>query len=267
MNRYQQHLCRYYLPKALRRPCPDRVPRTGDDGKAVNCFSVAFDRDNEPYLWVESFVGSHITCKEWDGESYSQERIVALADLPAKDLSVVHYYGLATVKYTGVTDFVAGLCFKKEYLKIHAYWTISWFDQYFFNKKKLVTRQRMGLVRFLWEQKLNGRDEVDAFHLMGKLYGLKWILHPEGQDQKQKVHAFLDSLADTGELIKTNEGKFRITGYALKSVEEYEEQERRHTDNVKIQRWALALTLAIVLLTATQADLVKVPTFLDLTSP
>lgn len=87
-----------------------------------------------------------------------------------------------------------------------------------------------------------------------------------GMGSKKKVQVFLDSLADTGELRRTQTGGYRITGFALKAIEDYEEQERRHTDNVKIQRWALILTLAIVLFTATQAEIIKIPTLIDLTT-
>lgn len=194
------------------------------------------------------------------------KRRVNLSALDAKSMSVTHYYGLSSVQYSGLIDLVVGRSIKFEYLKIHVYRAITWLDQYFFNKKKLVTKQRMDLVRFLWELKLQGQDEVDAFNLMGQLYSLKWILHPEGHDQKEKVEAFLESLSDTGELEARQNGKYRITGFTLKAIEEHEEQERRHTDNVKIQRWALLLTLVIVVFTAIQAEIIKIPTIMDLST-
>jgi hypothetical protein len=266
MNRVQAHFCQRQLSKALRTRCPNRIPRSGDDGKAVNCFSIRFDQGNNPYLLVEEVEGQQVISKEWNGSSYSIDQRVDLSTLDAKALSVTHYYGLATIKYDGLVDFIIGRTLKIEYLKDHVYRAIYWLDQYFFNNKKLVTKQRIDLVKFLWDLKLQGQDEVDAFDLMGQLYSLKWIHHPEGQHQKQKVKAFLESLSDTGELKPAQNGKYRITGFTLKAIEEYEEQERRHADNVKIQRWALLLTLGIVVFTAIQADILKIPTLLDLTA-
>lgn len=266
MNSFQEYFCQRQLSKALRKRCPSRIPRSGDDGKAVNCFSIRFDQGHKPYLLVEGIEGHQVICKEWDGSSYSIDRRVDLSALDAKALSVTHYYGLASIQYDGLLDLVVGGSLKFEYLKVNVYRAIYRLDQYFFNKKKLVTKQRIDLVKFLWNLKLQGHDEVDDFDLMGQLYSLKWIHHPEGQDQKQKVKAFLESLSDTGELKSAKNGKYRITGFTLKAIEEYEEQERRHADNVKVQRWALLLTLAIVVFTAIQADIVKIPTVLDLTS-
>ncbi|PSF09230.1 hypothetical protein C7H09_08025 [Marinobacter fuscus] len=266
MNRYQQYFCRSQLSKALRKQCPDRIPRSGDDGKSINCFSIRFDQGDKPYLLVEAVEGNQVICREWDGNSYSIDRRVNLSALDSNSLSITHYYGLSSVQYNGLWDVVVGRAIRLQYLKIHVHRTVNWLDQYFFNKKKLVTKQRMDLVKFLWSLKLQGQDEVDAFNLMGQLYSLKWILHPEGQDQKQKVKAFLDSLADTGELEPRQNGKYRISGFTLKAIEEYEEQERRHTDHVKIQRWALFLTLAIVVFTAIQAEIIKIPTLMDLTA-
>tara|TARA_B100000508_G_C11430674_1_gene263203 strand:+ start:64 stop:888 length:825 start_codon:yes stop_codon:yes gene_type:complete len=266
MNWYQNYLLKIYLPKILTKPCPDRISRSGEKGKKVNCISIAFDKNSEPFLLVDDFDGETLNCRRWDGTSYSIHNRVGLHQLDGKDLSVVHYYGLNTVYFSGVYDFIFGYAFKHPYLKIHLYNSFYWLHSYFYKKKKLVTKQRMELVKYLWELKLNGTDTVNAFDLMSKLYSIKWITHPEGHEQKEKVKAFLEALADTGELKKNRDLNYKITGHALRSIEEYEEQERKHNDNVKIQHWALILTLALVLLTATQAELIKVPTIIDLTA-
>lgn len=54
--------------------------------------------------------------------------------------------------------------------------------------------------------------------------------------------------------------------YAVRMIEEYEEQERKHTENVKMQGRMFWLTLTIALLTLVQAGLVKLPPLFDFTS-
>jgi hypothetical protein len=100
---------------------------------------------------------------------------------------------------------------------------------------------------------------------MTDLYTIKWVLHPQGDQQQQKLEFYLDSLVATGELIKNNH-KYVVTGHALRTIEEYEEQERKHTENVKMQWRMFWLTLAILALTLVQAGLVKLPPIIDLTS-
>jgi hypothetical protein len=83
--------------------------------------------------------------------------------------------------------------------------------------------------------------------------------------QHQKVEFYLDSLVDTGELKKINY-EYVLTGNALRAIEEYEEQERKHTESVKIQWRMFWLTLVIALLTFVQAGLVKMPALIDLST-
>ena len=98
---------------------------------------------------------------------------------------------------------------------------------------------------------------------MTGLYSVKWIYHPDKESQRKRLTFHLDSLVDTGELRRVGL-KYELTGEALKAIEIYEEQERKHTENVKIQRRMFWLTLAIVLLTGAQANLYKLPTLIDL---
>jgi hypothetical protein len=136
-------------------------------------------------------------------------------------------------------------------------------DQYFFNKKKLVTKQRIDLLRLLVERRLDGHKAESPVDLMTALYSIKWVLHPERDTQKERVRFYLDSLVSTGELSKLDH-RYELTGKALQAIEVYEEQERKHTESIKAQRAMFWLTMAIALLTAAQADLIKFPTLLDL---
>ena len=52
----------------------------------------------------------------------------------------------------------------------------------------------------------------------------------------------------------------------VEAIEEYEEQERKHTENVKMQRRMFYVAVAVAFLTVAQAGLIKLPTLLDLSS-
>ncbi|MDG3066584.1 hypothetical protein ACFQ4M_03215 [Thauera mechernichensis] len=98
---------------------------------------------------------------------------------------------------------------------------------------------------------------------MTALYTIKWVFHPDRDSQRLKLRFYLRSLVDTGELRELN-GGYEVTGNALRAIEEYEEQERKHTESVKTQRKIMWLTLVIAFLTAVQAGLLKLPTIFDL---
>lgn len=251
------------LRSALSCACPDRVPRSGEAAKRVNCYSVYVDRNTEPYLLVRAVRDEELECLEWSGERFDTPKSIPFSAVLESDLSVTHFFGYSEVQYSGFRDFVLGRLLKFPYAKIHAVRAISSVDQHFFNKRKLVTKQRIELLRFLVAEHLDGRSIRSPIGLMTGLYSARWSMHPERDSQRAKLRFYLDSLVATGELTHQH-GDYEVTGKALHTIEAYEEQERKHTENVKSQRAMIYLTLAVVLLTSAQAGLIKFPTLIDL---
>jgi hypothetical protein len=251
------------LANAVACKCPDLVPRSGEAAARVNCYSVYVDKNSEPYLLVKALAGESLECLEWSGQRFDVPKSVSFADIPTGDVSITHFYGYSEVQYKGLREFVAGRLFRLPYLKIRAVRSIESLDQYFFNKKKLVTKQRIELLRFLVARHLDGKSIKSPFELMTGLYSVKWFLHPERESQHTRLRFYLDSLVSTGELANRN-GDYELTGRALQTIETYEEQERKHTESVKTQRANAWLTAAIVLLTAAQAGIIKFATLVDL---
>lgn len=250
------------LRDVLSRPCASRIPRSGAKGEAVNCFVTAIDKGEEPYLIVQSLEDGQLGCIRWDGSSYSTACNFPISDFKPMDFRITHYYGLSEVRYTGIFDFVVNRAICWPYISIHTVRTLSRFDQYLFNKKKLISKERKGLLKMLVNEALDGRAEHETLGLMTALYSIKWFSHPQGKEAQERLSFYLESLVETGELRKENH-KYVVTGLALSAIEEYEEQERKHTENVKIQRRALWVAIAVAMLTVVQAGLVKLPPFLD----
>ena len=206
-----------------------------------------------------------LSCLEWDGNSFNKPTELALNSIDPNDISITHFYGYREVQYSGILEFAIGRTLFIPYAKFHIVGIIENVDQYFFNKKKLITKQRIDLLRFLVRRRLEGSPVSSAIDLMTGLYSIKWVMHPDSDSQRERLDFYLESLVDTGELRRVNH-EYELTGEALKAIEIYEEQERKHTENVKIQRRMFWLTLAIVLLTGAQAGLYRLPTLLDLSS-
>ena len=252
------------LTRVLSRPCESRIPRSGSKGAAVNCFVTAIDKGDDPYLIVQSLHNGMLGCIEWDGSSYSKAIDLPLSDFRFGDFRITHYYGLSEVTYNGLIDFLVNRATAWPYIKIKAVLAFTHFDQYLFNNKKLIAKERMDLLKVLVNEALDGRIEHEPLDLMTALYSIKWFSHPQGTEARRRLEFYLESLAETGELRKANH-KFTVTGHALRAIDEYEEQERKHTENVKMQWRTFWLALAVAALTAVQAGLVKLPTLIDLT--
>ena len=251
------------LQRALKCPCPQLIPRSGAAGAKVNCFTIYIDKGGEPYLLVQSLSDGMLSCLEWSGSSFDKPLLVPLKEIKSRDFTITHFYGNDEVRYRGLTDFLLGRTFFFPYIKRRVVRAIEATDQFFFNKKKLLTKQRIDLLRFLVQHRLEGNLISSPVDLMTGLYSLKWVRHPDRDPQQKRLRFYLDSLVDTGEL-KREAHLYELTGEALKAIEVYEEQERKHTENVKAQRGMFWLTVAIVFLTGAQAGLYKLPTLLDL---
>lgn len=264
MNSLATYIARVVLSRVLRRACPYTIPRSGAEGEGVNCFVTTLDAGEKPPFVVLHLGGDELQCLAWDGQSYGSERRVPLRNVELSKFQITHFYGLSDVQYSGLLDFILNRVTAWPYIKIHIVRVVNRIDRYFFNKKKLITKQRMDLLKILIQRHLDGQSEFDPISLMTDLYSLRWVEHPDRDSLQHKLEFYLDSMVETGELRKITY-KYQVTGKALHAIEEYEEQERKHTENVKMQRMMLWLTLAIAAFTAVQAGLVKLPPLLDLT--
>ena len=95
------------------------------------------------------------------------------------------------------------------------------------------------LVQTYIDSTHTGIDQID---LMTKLYSIRWIMHPRGREVEKKLELYLDSLVETGELSKIN-SEYVVNGKAIVTIENYEEAERRHIDNIKAQKRMIYLIL------------------------
>ena len=258
-------LALWALRKALERPCGARIPRIGNGADQVDCFVVAIDKDDDAYLVILGIDGNELVCLEHDGNRYAIERKIPVDDFTPRDYRITHFYGADSVIYSGLTDFALNWIFKYPYFKIFLHHRLEGLDQYFFNKRKLVTKQRTDLLKFMAAEAMNGNTEFDSLDLMTKLYTIKWILHPNAESERDKLDFFLSSLVDTGEL-KYQNNKYVLTGLALKAIEDSEQDDQKHVENVKLQRRMLWLTVVIVFLTIVQTGLIKLPTVFNFSS-
>ena len=259
----KKFLYRWLLPRLIANSCESRIPRSGKKGEKVNCYVVAIDHDDSPYFIATAIDGDVLTGLKWNGSSYADSATISISEINSGSLNITHYYGLSEVTYDSIYDVAWNYVTRLIYIKIHIHRYIDTTFQYFFNKKKLVTKKRMELLRFMMDDQLNRtHDGIGSLDLMTKIYSTRLFLHPSRDMQFKKSDLYLDSLVSSGELEKIND-KYVVTGKAISTIEKYEEEERRHTEAVKLQRKMFWLTLIAVLFAIVQSGLIKLPTVFD----
>ncbi len=263
MNQFIDKLYRRLLKFILNRSCSDRVPRSGEAGERINCFSVRIDDAANPYFWARSMEGAILRGKRWDGHSFATDFELNYTDIDPATIQILHYYGLSEVRYRGMHDVARTWFFPVLYLKIHLQRLLSRIQQYVFNMRSLERVERLRILKLLRDRHVDNGHPLSVIDVMTELNSLMWVLHPNRDTEQRKVELHLESLCESGELGKQNH-RYVVTGRTISTIEKFEEDERRHRENTRIQWAMVGLTLMIALLTLVQAGLVKLPMFIDL---
>lgn len=265
MTRFQHRILQRALKIALRRPCPDRIARSGEEGKSQNCYIVSLDKGDDPYFAADGITNDGLSGILYDGKRYNKPHFLSFEELENLNLEIVHYYGLTDIRFKTPKAFLLHRITRIIYLRVQINRFIKALSQALFNRKDLVRIQRIELLRVLVQlYSEEKREHISALQIMMHMYGMKWALHPHGDSKYRKLRLILDSFVKSGELINHGDG-YRVMGKAIVTLDEYEESERRHHQNVNLQRIIVLLTLVIVIFAAIQADIIKLPTLLDLT--
>ena len=229
----------------------------------MNCYVVALDQGDSPYFVATGIDGDVLSGLKYDGNSYAVNATLSISDLERGAFRTTHYYGLSEITYDSIYDFAWQYVTRIIYLKIHIYRHIDKTFQYFFNKQKFVSKKRMDLLRFMMNEQLERtHDGINSLDLMTKIYSMRLFLHPSFDILHKKLDLYLESLVESGELKKVND-EFVVTGNAISTIEKYEEEERRHTEAVKLQRKMFWLTIIAVIFAIVQSGVIKLPTVLD----
>ena len=251
----------------MRNCCEPTIPRSGKEGKNINCFIVAFNREDSKYFVAKSYSNNKLGGLKWNDKKYADKYSIKLENVVDYKLRIIHYYGFDQVIYDSIYDFIWHKLTKYVYLKIHIHKYINSISQHFFRKRMLVTKRRMDLLLFMMKDQLDRtHNGITILDLMTKLYTIKWILHPSANDKQKELELYLQSLEASEDLSIIN-NEYIITGKAISTLEKYEEKERRHTESVRLQRIMVFLTIILALFTIFQSGVIKVPTLIDLTTP
>jgi hypothetical protein len=266
MDLIETFIYRWLLPRLIAKACELSIPRSGKSGEKVNCYVVAIDHGDSPYFIATSIDADVMIGLKWNGSSYAENATISIKEIEKGTLNITHYYGLSEITYDNIYDVAWHYITRFIYLKIHIYRHIDSTYQYFFNKRKFVTKKRMELLRLMMEDQLDRTHAgINSLDLMTKIYSMRLFLHPSWEIQHKKIDLYLDSLVSSGELSNVND-EYVVTGSAIATIEKYEEEERRHTEVVKLQRKMFWLTLVAVAFAVVQSGVIILPTLFDFSS-
>lgn len=238
---FRHHLLMYML----RRSCPDTIPRSGEKGMRVRCFSVYLKgTDDDWLLLVKSMGPSEFQGLLWNGTRFEKSGSISFSDVEPRSIHIERYVGLFTFTYTGVVR-----CILNDWTFINRLPILrEGLAQFLFDRKDLGLTERVETIQALVQASIDDPNfRVTEVSLPALLHGHRWILHRDRKRQQAYARHLLASFEDSGEVKKDQNGAYAITGKALTSLSRYQTEKQRHDQMLAQSRHMKWLTLALIL--------------------
>jgi hypothetical protein len=98
----------------------------------------------------------------------------------------------------------------------------------------------------MYQMTLQDHDyKVSETTLPLEVFGYRWLYHPDSRVLQRHYKLLLESLCLDGDLTEVGY-LYQLAPRALTTLAVHEEEDRRHKDNVKLQRALVFLTLMLI---------------------
>ncbi|MGE3972828.1 MAG: hypothetical protein AB7E78_15910 [Porticoccaceae bacterium] len=258
-------LLAYVLRMTTRRACPATISRGTAESEKLNCFYTWVLKDGEHDFVVLQVVGGEAHGVRYNDDRSSVDVRVPLSEIRPASLKITHIYGNHKVEYSGAWSAARGLLTGWPYAYIHARRIWHVVTQWAFNRRSLPSRRRLELLREVIALAETTSEGVESLALMSARHGDRWAGHPSWWSHHAQLDDQLELLAEAGDLRKSTSG-YRPTGQGLRTLDDADEVDRKHSENVRVQLALVVLTIASAVMAAAQAGVIRFPTLLDLSS-
>jgi hypothetical protein len=252
-SRMRIWVTRAALGVALARPqSPSRIPLSGDGVLERDYVHVSvFD---EEYWYDLKYLTSRgartAIVRRYEQPPDWAEGSVLNAAFTAMTFRVIDYYRETEIRYDSPGEYllhqwVGYRRFARAKDRILQFW---------FNRRRLVRRDRIAVLRAIAEVTIKRESaQFSRVGIMAELYGMRWPLHPEGESVERYCELMLESLAADGDLVSTDGYQYRLAPGGLRTLADYELEERRHGQMRSRQTLTILLTVVLAAIAGLQA--------------
>ncbi|MRJ44958.1 hypothetical protein KF946_00440 [Idiomarina loihiensis] len=256
---------------ALNKQFPSPIPRSGDEGASMDCYSVLIsDSNGNPIYLIKSYSEGLFEGYQWQEDGFREEVSLDVKQLKQAvsngQLEITHYYGNSDIVFRSTLGFLFNhltravyfkTLLKRKYKKLGLEW---------YKRSKLRKKKRFELLEFIVEKQMDDQEDGVTFgYLMSKLYGLNWPQHPMKKKLMNSTKLYLHSFEDEGELVRRGH-TYYLSGKALTSLESYTEERDRYVQGLTEKRHLTFLTFVLAIAALAQAGVIKFPTILNYAS-
>lgn len=258
MNFFRGLLLEKAIRIALKARCPARIPRSGEAGAAINCYSATLRSDDEVVdVLLDGIEGNVISATAWSPSKKMYEAPCSLSvkSLDGLRLDVRHYYGLFDFKYRRPWALLQA----KYSLRPQRVAAWSSLSQWLFDHKTPQRAERISAIRILKAAAVDepvgafdGDQSISELGLLERLHGGRIYHRPDFWKFQREAKLVLESLCESGDARRVGNG-YVITGKALQTIANFEEENRRHRRQVFLTWVMIAWTAMAAVAASIQA--------------
>lgn len=245
------------IEKLLHKSCPASIPRSGDKGKAVNCYSISLYAGDIPLLLVDDINQHGFVGMYFESDRFNSRVSIPFSLMYGVSVRIEHYYGLYTHTYSSTIDYCLHEWTGFYIVQTFFAWARHAIPQFVFNKVPLQLPSRMKILeKVIAKQSAAPNNVFSALDIMSYTYGLRWYLHPQKTEVRQKMNLYLDSFVASGELLKVA-SDYKITGQAIATLEKYQIEVARAKSDSRNQKAIVVLTTVLAIFAGLQANIIE----------
>ncbi|MDA3672380.1 hypothetical protein PFF91_37455 [Burkholderia cenocepacia] len=247
-----------WLRKAVKivqkNPSPDRIPLTGDERlKQRDYFYAGLDGiDPEGDVLIAGLSQTGVLGRPWHDDRYQSDAVDISMARAAKAKPTFVYY-LRRFEFIERDPFRFWLKVRTRYYRRVARREERRESR--FNRRQLERKERMDVLQAIVRLSMDkdGRT-IDAVMIATLLYQRGWIRHPAADEVLQRIRALVRVLVAEGlvEVAQPNTA-YRMLPDAVRVLDQYSTEERRHADSQALQRKVMILGGVAAFATLVQA--------------
>ena len=143
---------KWVITSLLKKPAPDRIPRSGDKAKSIDCNVVYLRAVDESWSMLCSKIDEKgITGKYWLNQEEFDELSIPFLWLKDYEVDITHFYGSYDLRYASVSQYFWEGILPWDKLKI----IVGHVQQFLFNRKELVRSERIETLKLILEETID----------------------------------------------------------------------------------------------------------------
>lgn len=204
--------------------------------------------DDSWTLLVKDVLKKGFKGKFWSGEKEHTDVCIPFSLLKDEALDITHFFGAYDLKYKSLTSYFFSGVLPVDRCKI---W-LGKLDQFLFNRKGLIRSERIDTLKLILERTIENRNfKLNEISLATMLHTQKWVFHPDKERQLSYGKLLLESLVESGELIKERY-EYKLSAKALITISDYEDESKRHNQNLAQSKSMKWLTIVLIIVAIAQ---------------